>query len=159
MKNSNGKSMQIEKLVDDMIDDKIPNNSEIYLDLVTLSEVFTKKRMEMIKKIDETSPQSIQELSDKLKRKKQAVHRDLKLLEGHGIIEFTKKGKNVIPIISKELIYIPLKQERFSRMSSIRELVKDSKAKSKDSKIAHALSAEIYLGETNVNDMMKEVTG
>jgi len=150
MNNTKSKPAEIENLIDDMINDRIPNNVTIFLDLGVLAEIFTKRRMELVKKIDEVNPQSIQELAEELDRKKQAVHRDLKLLEGHNIIELVKNGKKVVPIISKELIYIPIKQ--FSKLSGVKELIKD-----KEEKIIDALPAEVYIGESNINELMREI--
>jgi predicted transcriptional regulator len=68
-------------------------------------EVFTKKRLEMINKI---KPKSIQELATILQRKKQAVDRDIKILERFDIIELKKEGRNVIPIIKRKILVLPL---------------------------------------------------
>jgi len=156
MKDKKSESIEIEKLVDDMVNDRIPNNVTIYLDLAVISEVFTKKRMELIKKIETANPQSIQELADKLNRKKQAVHRDLKLLEGHNLIELIKDGKIVIPILSKEMIYIPLKHQKFENNPHLSKLFSDHNTKHTGEEI---IDAEIYIGNSNVNKLLNEVMG
>lgn len=105
------KNKQMGIILDDMIKGNIPERATIYLDQGALIEVFTKKRLELIESIETIRPTSIQQLVIKLKRKKQAVYRDLKLLEGHHIIKLHKQGKNVIPEVIKTAIYFPIKKQ------------------------------------------------
>ncbi|MFH1637356.1 MAG: hypothetical protein ABIB71_02950 [Candidatus Woesearchaeota archaeon] len=104
------KHREAETLIADMINGRIPNNALIFPDANVLSEVFTKKRLELISLIESAKPRSIQMLADLSGRKKEAVHRDLKLLEGHEIVELSKTGRKVVPRIKKVAIYVPLKK-------------------------------------------------
>lgn len=70
--------------------------------------VFTERRIELIKTLTEKEPKSVNELAKLLKRHQEAISRDLKYLEGMGVIKTDKKGKNRIPLINKKLIITPL---------------------------------------------------
>jgi len=95
----------IKGVVEGTID--IPNNS-IILDPDILVEIFTKKRLELIRFINQYSPKSMQELANLTKRKKQAVDRDLKILERHELIKLQKSGKNIIPKVEKKFLILGL---------------------------------------------------
>jgi predicted transcriptional regulator len=95
----------VKGVVDGTID--IPDNA-IILDPDILVEIFTKKRLELIKFINKYSPNSLQELADLTKRKKQAVDRDLKILEKHELIKIQKSGKNIIPKVEKKFLVLGL---------------------------------------------------
>ena len=56
-------------------------------------EVFTKKRMELMKDIIDNEPNSIRELASSVERDIKNVFEDLKLLHGFNLIEFEKEGK------------------------------------------------------------------
>jgi len=98
----------MKKLVENMLSGSIPENAMIFLNADDIPEVFTKQRLALIRKIHEGHPESIQALADALGRKKQAVHRDLKLLLGHNVVGLEKKGREVVPTVTKEYIYVPL---------------------------------------------------
>lgn len=70
--------------------------------------VFTEKRIELIKKIVDRKPKSVNELVKLLKRHQEAVSRDLKLLENVGIVKMEPRGKNRVPSINKKIIVTPL---------------------------------------------------
>ena len=108
------KGIQMDTILDDMIKGKVPEGATIYLDQRALIQVFTKKRLELIESIEAVRPTSIQQLVIKLKRKKQAVYRDLKLLEGHDIIKLHKQGRKVIPEVIKTAIYFPIKRQKLN---------------------------------------------
>jgi len=110
MKKSQNKHTEIEGLVKAIIEDNIPDDAIVFLDSNALTEVFTNKRLELINFIDKFKPTSVKQLASLVKRTKQAVSRDLKLLEGHKIIKFNKIGKTAVPIIAKRAIYFPLQQ-------------------------------------------------
>ena len=115
----NQSNTEIENLVKDIIEEKIPDNAIVFLNPSALTEVFTKKRLELINLIDKFKPASVLELASLAKRTKQAVSRDLKLLEGHRIIKFNKVGKTAVPIIMKRAIYFPLKGKRNADYASV----------------------------------------
>ena len=96
-------------LVNDIVSGEvdIPNNA-LVLEKDSMIEIFTKKRLELIELIKEVKPKSIQELALITKRKKQAVDRDLKLLERHEIIGLRKNGRCAIPFIRRKILVMPL---------------------------------------------------
>ncbi|MBU0898933.1 MAG: ArsR family transcriptional regulator [Nanoarchaeota archaeon] len=73
-----------------------------------LTQLFTKRRIELIKTIKEEKPKTMSDLSKSLGRELSAVERDLKILEGLGIVKLDKKGREVTPIIEKEFLVLPL---------------------------------------------------
>lgn len=92
------------EIINETID--IPDNA-----LITLSDattIFTKKRLELIETIKSRHPQSVQELAKMTKRVKQAVTRDLKILERFEIIRLEKKGRNAIPLVEREIVVLSL---------------------------------------------------
>ena len=105
------KAEQTKKLIKSIVDGTInlPNNAIIF-DPETLKELFTKRRLELVQYINTYKPQSIQELADLTKRKKQAVYRDLKALEIHELVSLKKVGKNVIPRIERKMAIIDLQE-------------------------------------------------
>lgn len=90
----------------------LPDNAIIF-DPETLMEIFTRKRLELIQYINSCKPQSILELAELTKRKKQAVFRDLKILERNELVKLIKKGKTVIPTVQRKMAILNL-QEIFS---------------------------------------------
>lgn len=92
---------------------KNPNNypdEGILLSLsdTEMTQLFTKKRLELIRLIQKKKPKSVTELSDLSERMLSAVMRDLELLEALHIVTLEKKGKTVFPKVEKELLILPL---------------------------------------------------
>lgn len=67
-------------------------------------EVFTKKRMELMKDIIDNEPNSIRELASSVERDIKNVFEDLKLLHGFNLIEFEKEGKCKKPVVKSRTI-------------------------------------------------------
>jgi len=65
-------------------------------------ETITRKRLELIRVIKKRTPKSIMELSKLVNRTKQAVNRDLKILERNSLVSLERNGKTVIPVVEKE---------------------------------------------------------
>jgi len=93
----------MKKIIKAILEDKIQNNSIIILDPKVVTQVFTKKRLELIEACRE--PMNLTSLAKKLGRRKQAVHRDVKYLEGLGIIGIEHQGRNRIPKLLKSAMY------------------------------------------------------
>ena len=95
-------------LVDGILDETIdiPNNAVIALP--ESSSIFTKKRLELIDKIKSHHPKSVKELSKMTKRTKQAVTRDLKILERFEIVRLEKNGRNTIPLVERDVIVLTI---------------------------------------------------
>jgi len=70
--------------------------------------LFTPRRIELIKTIRTEKPGSVSELAKLVGRKVEAVDRDLKILETHGIIELERVKNRVTPRIKKEFIILPI---------------------------------------------------
>jgi predicted transcriptional regulator len=105
------KAESLKGLVEDLIHDRvdIPDNA-LVVDLDATFNIFTKKRMELIEIVNRFAPNSVQELADTVNRTKQAVDRDLKLLERFDVIKLEKRGKFTIPIVKREMIILNLKK-------------------------------------------------
>jgi len=58
----------------------------------TAKKVLTEKRIELVRTIKDEEVTSIKELSEKVDRKVEAVHRDLKILQRNGVVTFIEKG-------------------------------------------------------------------
>jgi predicted transcriptional regulator len=71
-------------------------------------QIFTEKRMEMLKEIRESRPTSIRELAGNLDRDIKNVYDDLNILFKHKIISFEVLGRRKRPLIKKDLIVIEL---------------------------------------------------
>ncbi len=129
------KADSVKELVEDILIEKIgvPDKALI-IDFDATLNIFTEKRIELLETINIYQPTSIQELSDIVKRKKQAVDRDLKMLEEFDIIELKKQGKFTIPIVKRELVVLNLKREK---------------------EVQSFIDAEIYIGDVNVNKMLE----
>ena len=73
-----------------------------------VSKAFTRRRVELINVLKSGKKKTVSELSEKLSRKLSAVERDLKILEGLGIVDMEKKGRTVTPRLRGEVLIIPL---------------------------------------------------
>jgi predicted transcriptional regulator len=100
------KSEQLNELITHIIKGEvsIPNNSLVFLDSKTLIEVFTKRRAELLDYIKKYHPQSVQKLASLVHRKKQAVNRDLRILQSHELVKMEKKGRIATPTVEKVFI-------------------------------------------------------
>ncbi len=103
----------IKGLVDDIINERvnIPDNA-LVVDFDATLNIFTKKRIELIDMINRYAPTSIQELADTSNRTKQAVDRDLKLLERLDVVGLEKRGKFTVPVVKREMIVLNLRKPK-----------------------------------------------
>lgn len=110
----------IKGLVDDIINERvnIPDKA-LVVDFDATLNIFTKKRIELIDIINIYSPTSIQEIADITHRTKQAVGRDLKLLERFDVIELEKRGKFTVPIVKREMIVLNLRKPKLQKKEII----------------------------------------
>lgn len=72
-----------------------------------LPKLFTRKRLELVECIKRREV-TISQLAKVTKRELSAVERDLKILEGLGIVTLKKTGREVRPFIEKEVLILPL---------------------------------------------------
>jgi len=100
------KSKALGELIDGIVKGtiNIPNNSIVFLDSKTLIEVLTKRRAELLDYIKKYHPQSVQKLASLVHRKKQAVNRDLRILQSHELVKMEKKGRIATPTVEKVFI-------------------------------------------------------
>jgi len=75
----------------------------------TLEKIITPARMDLIRAISEKKPDSVGELIKIVKRPKESVSRDLKILENYGLLSLVNIGRIRKPKITKDLLMIPLK--------------------------------------------------
>ena len=66
--------------------------------------MFTKRRLELIQIIKMHHPQSVGEIAKITKRPKQAVTRDLKILERFGVVRLERAGRTSLPILEREIV-------------------------------------------------------
>jgi predicted transcriptional regulator len=71
--------------------------------IIVTPEIFTKifsaQRLSLMLKIKKNKAKNIYQLAKELDRKYEAVYRDIKLLEGYGIIYLVRKDNKQIPLI------------------------------------------------------------
>ena len=147
------KSKDIRNLIKGVVSGTIdvPNNAMIFLDSNALIEIFTKRRMELIRLIDQFNPRSIQTLANLTERKKQAVDRDLKILEHHELIRLEKKGRTVSPKIEKKFLIFGVGLYSFGNIKK-KYASQHFKNHLKDKiKIENAITAQVYVDGVNVN--------
>ena len=72
-------------------------------------DIFTEKRMEMVREIFSNKPSSIRELAENLDRDIKNVHDDLGILSKHHIISFEVMGRKKRPLVKKDIIVIKLR--------------------------------------------------
>ena len=73
-----------------------------------LTEVFTKERLRLFRRVRERTYTSIKELAVELGRDESRVRKDLKILEEYGLVELTRKGRNIEVKSDVQAIYIPI---------------------------------------------------
>jgi len=89
--------------------DKYPDRATLVsLSDEEMTQLFTKKRLELVRVIQKSKPSNISALSELVGRRISAVMRDLELLEKFMIVKLEKKGKNVKPRVIKSLLILPL---------------------------------------------------
>jgi predicted transcriptional regulator len=98
---------ELQKLIDDIVREKIdiPDNSVI-VDSDVLLQLVTRKRLELLYFIDKHNPKSLQELADLTGRKKQAINRDLRILEQRELLTLEKKGRTKTPKVARKYLLV-----------------------------------------------------
>ena len=72
----------------------------------TWSNIFTPKRLELLRLIKQKNPRNISELALLAKRNNENVYRDLKELEKFDLVHLEKNGREAIPHLTKDAIVI-----------------------------------------------------
>jgi len=101
--------MFIKLLERDMKTDILPDEV-IFMPLTDneWKEIFTEKRIELIRTISGKKPKSIGSLAKILNRQQEAVSRDIKHLQNLGIIKLVRRSKEKMPIIEKKILIMPI---------------------------------------------------
>lgn len=100
---------QLKYIIDGIVNETldIPDNA-IIMDTEVMMEIITKKRLELVNYINKFKPGSVQELADLVHRRKQAVDRDLKLLEAHELVTLHKEGRKVRPVVNRRFLMMEI---------------------------------------------------
>ncbi|MBI2139070.1 hypothetical protein HYU13_05755 [Candidatus Woesearchaeota archaeon] len=67
------------------------------------AKIFSPERIKLLLKLGKEPPENIYRLAKALDRKYEAVFRDLKLLEGYGLIVLKAKNRERVPVIEHEV--------------------------------------------------------
>jgi len=104
------KAEQIKSLVKAIVDEKIdiPDDSLVFFDAESMNEIITPKRLELISLIRKKHPLSVNALAVLSGRLKQAVVRDLKILEKYGIVAMERAGRFAKPVLKKKYVLFSL---------------------------------------------------
>ena len=73
-----------------------------------LNKILSPKRLELIRTINKNERISVTELAKLLKRKQEAISRDIKILKEMGIIDIKRVGNKKISHIEKYYVVVPL---------------------------------------------------
>lgn len=146
------KAQEVKDMIDGIVNETvhIPDNAVI-LDTSILIEIFTKKRMELMQFINKFKPQSVQELAVMTKRKKQAVDRDLKILERHDLLVLEKDGRKVVPKMERKFLVIGLGE--VYPLGNARVGGRHHKDKADNDGLVRA---QVYVDGVNVNQKISE---
>jgi predicted transcriptional regulator len=93
-------------ILDGTID--IPDNALVFLEPETMNEIITPKRLELISLIKKKRPSSVNKLASLSGRLKQAVVRDLKILEKYGLVMMERKGRYAKPVLKRKYVLFSL---------------------------------------------------
>lgn len=86
--------------------DKKKAEKTIVVTPAIFAKIFSPERLKLILKIKRNNVRNIYQLAKEVNRKYEAVYRDIKLLEGFGIIQLKDKDREKVPFM-KEPITIP----------------------------------------------------
>jgi len=104
-----------DRMIDRMIDyalekpDGTPNRVLIInFGSFSIDKVLTLARTELLRTILNEKPQTVGELTKMLKRPRESVSRDLKVLENYGLLSFKRSGRQKKPRVEKDIIAMQL---------------------------------------------------
>lgn len=79
---------------------KLENKHVITLTPEGFHSLFSPERIRLLKALKENNFGSIYNLAKKLNRRYEAIYRDIKYLEGFGLIEIKSENRNKVPVLS-----------------------------------------------------------
>ena len=85
-----------------------------------VTQVFTKKRLELVRLIQGKKPKNATQLAKLSDRRLSAVIRDLELLKKFHIVDLQKKGKALVPTVTKEILILPLVKLKTKALAEIK---------------------------------------
>lgn len=107
---------RIDKMISKMLDYSLEHPEQapsrvlvISMSKGALEKIVTPARMDLIRAISKKKPNSVGELVKIVKRPKESVSRDLRILENYGLLSLIHIGKTRRPKIDKDVLMIPLK--------------------------------------------------
>ena len=75
---------------------------------IGIDKILTLARTEMLRAILNEKPETVGELARMLKRPRESVSRDLKILESYGLLSFKRSGREKRPKVEKDIIAVQL---------------------------------------------------
>ncbi|MCL4379221.1 MAG: ArsR family transcriptional regulator [Candidatus Marsarchaeota archaeon] len=74
----------------------------------SIEKVLTPSRVEILKVVLRDKPKTVGMLTGLLKRPKESVSRDLRILSNYGLLSFIHAGRQKTPKVEKDVITMPL---------------------------------------------------
>ncbi|HUC38613.1 MAG TPA: hypothetical protein VL944_00600 [Candidatus Acidoferrum sp.] len=74
----------------------------------SIEKILTPARVEIMRVILHDKPKTVGRLTTILKRPKESVSRDLRILSNYGLLSFTKTGREKMPKVEKDIITMQL---------------------------------------------------
>jgi predicted transcriptional regulator len=106
---------KIDKMMSRMLDYAIANpgnapNRVLIVNFSTSSieKILTPARLEILKVILHDKPKTVGRLTALLKRPKESVSRDMRILSNYGLLSFVRVGREKMPKVEKDVITMPL---------------------------------------------------
>lgn len=106
---------KIDKMMNKMIDYALERPSDapsrvlvVNFSKTGIDKILTPARTELLRVIIQKKPQTVGDLVKDVKRPKESVSRDLKILESYGLISSTKFGRERRPRVEKDVIAMQL---------------------------------------------------
>ena len=115
MDDSGEKMDKIDKMMNRMLDyaierpENVPNRVlVINFSKSSIEKILTSTRVEILRVILNNKPKTVGKLTAMLKRPKESVSRDLRILSNYGLLSFTQTGREKMPKVEKDIITMPL---------------------------------------------------
>ena len=94
---------EVDKDIEKMKKGTLKPRKKIVMTPETFAKVFTPAKIRLLIAIKKNHFKSISELARQLKRKFEAVHRDISYLEGMGLIKVVKEKREARPVIEQPI--------------------------------------------------------
>lgn len=101
----------VKKILDAELEGEIKLPSKLVIFALTneeITEIMTKRRLEVLRLIKNLKPKTVKELAQKSGRLIEAVDRDLRILKKYELVKLVRHKNGVMPVIDKEAIVVPL---------------------------------------------------